>query len=83
MKFLAPTPDHNLLAMGEFNDRTKGRHMYSDNAAVAAVPAGAAGAALFAPTQAAIGLALLAALFAIVAVLMIIRSQRLGATSSN
>lgn len=57
--------------------------MYSDHAAVAAVPAGAAGAALFVPTQAAIGLALLAALLVIVCVLMLIRSQRLGATSSN
>jgi hypothetical protein len=57
--------------------------MYSDHAAVAAVPAGAAGAALFVPTQAAIGLALLAALLAIVGVLMIIRSQRLAASSSN
>ena len=57
--------------------------MYSDHAAVAAVPAGAAGAAMFIPTQAVIGLVLLAALLVIVGVLMIIRSQRLGAASSN
>ena len=44
--------------------------MYSDTAAVAAVPAGATSAALFAPTQAAIGLAVLAALSLVIGVVL-------------
>ena len=56
--------------------------MYSDHAAVAAVPAGAAATALFAPTQVAIGLALLAALAAVVGVMLAMRSHRLHDVTS-
>lgn len=55
--------------------------MYSDHAAVAAVPAGATSAALFAPTQAAIGLAVLAAIALLLGVVLAMRSQRIGTTS--
>lgn len=51
--------------------------MYTDSAAVAAVPAGATSAALFAPGQAAFGLALVAALAMILGVLLTMRSRRL------
>lgn len=53
--------------------------MYSDTAAVAAVPAGAAGAALFAPTQVAIGLVIVAIATALLAVLMSMRAARVAA----
>jgi hypothetical protein len=52
--------------------------VYSDTAAVAAVPAGVTGAALFAPTQAAIGLAMVAALVAMLAIALSVRASRLA-----
>jgi hypothetical protein len=52
--------------------------MYSDTAAVTAVPAGAAGAALFAPLQVALGLGVVAALMAAMVLLMVMRSRRLA-----
>ena len=51
--------------------------MYNDTAAVAAVPAGITGTALFAPGQAALGLALVAALALILGVLLTMRTRRL------
>ena len=53
--------------------------MYSDTAAVAAVPAGAAGAALFAPTQVAIGLVIVAVATALLGALMGMRAARVSA----
>jgi hypothetical protein len=50
--------------------------MYSDSAAVAAVPAGAAGVALFAPSQIVFGVALLAVLALVLIVLMGVRANR-------
>lgn len=52
--------------------------MYSDTAAVTAVPAGAAGAALFAPLQVALGLGVVAVLMAAMVLLMVMRSRRLA-----
>lgn len=49
-----------------------------DQAAVAAVPAGAATAALFAPGQAIIGLGALLAVAVVLAVLTAVRSHRLN-----
>ena len=57
--------------------------MYSDSAAVAAVPAGATSAALFAPGQAAIGLALVAALAMVLGVLLTMRSHRMASAASQ
>lgn len=48
-----------------------------DQAAIAAVPAGAASAAFFAPVQAAIGLGALLAVVFVLAVLSAVRSHRL------
>jgi hypothetical protein len=53
--------------------------MYSDVAAVTAVPAGAAGVALFAPGQVLLGLALLAMIVVVLATLTGVRSRRLSA----
>jgi hypothetical protein len=57
--------------------------MYSDSAAVAAVPAGATSAALFAPGQAAIGLVIVAALAMVLGVLLTMRSNRLDSAASK
>jgi len=57
--------------------------MYSDSAAVAAVPAGATSAALFAPGQAAIGLAIVAALAMVLGVLLTMRSNRMDSSAAK
>jgi hypothetical protein len=57
--------------------------MYSDSAAVAAVPAGATSAALFAPGQAAIGLAIVAALAMLLGVLLTMRANRMDSTTAK
>ena len=54
--------------------------MYSDVAAITAVPAGAAGVALFAPGQVVFGLGLLALIVVVLATLVAVRSRRLSTT---
>lgn len=61
----------------------KGLFMYTDSAAVAAVPAGVTGAALFAPGQVGLGLVLVAAMTLILGVLLTMRTRRLGRVDSE
>lgn len=51
--------------------------MYSDGGAVAAVPAGVAGASLFAPGQAMFGLLILAAIVTLLGLLLMLRTYRM------
>ena len=52
--------------------------MYSDGPTVVAVPAGVAGTALFAPSQIALGLVILASVLLVLGILTLSRSRRLA-----
>lgn len=53
--------------------------MYSDGAVILGVPAGVAGTALFAPSQALLGLGILAIVGVVLGIMMLSRSRRLTA----